>query len=122
MAITHDLTKTLEGKEIEIYKLLCENLSNKEISQKISMPVPTLATYLRRIYKKLGLEGVEYGDAHLIRRKAILYSGTKIEQVVTYEQGKERGYSIKEIRTAGKKTGLSIDCVNDLISFLEMEN
>lgn len=121
--ITHDLRDTLEGKEPEIYRLLCENLTNDEIAQRMNMPKPTVQWHLRNIYKKLGVDLGTAGNenSHLARRKAILYNGTKIEQVVSYGNGGERSFTIRQIRIAAKKIGCSLEETNDLISFLEME-
>lgn len=120
--ITHDLRDTLEGKETEIYQLLCQNLTNAQIAERINMPRPTVQWHLRNIYKKLGVErGSETFDPQLARRRAMLYGGTKIEQVVSYENRSEKFYTVRQIRTAAKKIGCSLEATNDLISFLEME-
>lgn len=120
--IIHDLRDTLEGREIEIYRLLCENLTNAEISAAIDMPKPTVQWHLRNIYKKLGVDSCENdGDTQLPRRRAILYSGTRIERVVTFGDGGEKSFTIRQIRTAAKKIGCSLEEVDDLVSFLEME-
>lgn len=119
--ITHDLRKTLEGKETLIYELLCQNLSNKEICLQIDMPLGTLLWHLKNIYRKLGVEPQNAQDKHQARRRAILYGGTRIEQTVSYNEAADKSFTIKQIRTAAKKTGLSLIQIDDLISFLEME-
>lgn len=119
--IVHDLTKTLEGKEIEIFNLLCQNLSNRQISEQMQMPLTTVCWNLRRIYKKLGVDTDDPKEYYHVRRRAMMYAGTRIEQVVRYESEGERGYSIKEIKTAAKRAGIDGAKVENLISFLEME-
>lgn len=121
MTITHDLRATFTGREPEIYALLCQGLSNQEIAAQLQMPVPTVKWNLRNIYKKLGVDVCKQGDSQSARRNAILYGGTKIEKIVTYNDAGEDAYSLKEIRSAAKKVGLSLTQVSDLISFLEME-
>lgn len=120
--ITHDLRDTLEGKEVEIYGLLCENLTNSDIAERINMPKPTVQWHLRNIYKKLGVDrcGADT-DSQLPRRRAILYAGTKIERVVVMGTGGEKSFTLRQIRTAAKKIGCSLEETNNLISFLEME-
>lgn len=119
--ITHDLRKTLEGREVCIYELICQNLSNKEICTQIDMPLGTLLWHLKNIYRKLGVEPKDRGDKHQARRRAIMYGGTKIEQTVSYSEGINKIFTVKAVRTAAKKTGFSLEQIDDLISFLEME-
>jgi FPC/CPF motif-containing protein YcgG len=121
--ITHDLRDTLEGKEIEIYRLLCLNRTNSQIAHEMNMPYATVRWNLRNIYRKLGVDTTTGDtDTQLPRRRAMLYSGTKIEQVVSYgkENGEGKSYGLKEIRNAAKKTGFSSEQIENLISFLEM--
>lgn len=120
--ITHDLRDTLEGKEPEIYRLLCENLTNAQIAAQMDMPQPTVQWHLRNIYRKLGVDRAsDDTDTQLPRRRAILYAGTKIEQIVNYENRSEKSFTIRQIRTAAKKIGCSLEQTDNLISFLEME-
>lgn len=121
-AITHDLRDTLEGKEIEIYRLVCENLSNEAIALAMDMPKSTVKWNLRNIYMKLGISmGAGENNAQIPRRLAIVYAGTRIEQVVSLAGESGKSFSIREIRNAAKKIGCSLEQANDLISFLEME-
>jgi DNA-binding NarL/FixJ family response regulator len=121
--IVHDLRDTLEGKEIEIYRLLCENLKNSEIAERMCMPKPTVEWHLKNIYRKLGVEmKTGEGNGQAARRRAMMYAGTRIEQVVNYENKTEKSFSVREIRTAAKKTGCSLEQTADLVSFLEMES
>lgn len=121
--ITHDLRDTLTPKEKQIYELLCCNMTNARIAERLDMPAGTLDWNLKNIYRKLGVERQPTEtDAQQARRRAILYSGTKIEQTVTYEKRGEVAYSIRQIRTAAKKIGCSLTEIENLISFLEMEN
>lgn len=120
--IVHDLRDTLAGKEVEIYRLLCENLKNSEIAERMGMPKPTVEWNLKNIYRKLGvdLKGDDK-DTQAARRRAMLYAGTRIEQIVNYENRTEKSFSIRQIRTAAKKIGCSLEETDDLISFLEMD-
>lgn len=121
--IIHDLLDTLEGKEIEIYRLLCENLSNLEIAERMCMPKPTVEWNLKNIYKKLGVEmKTGEGNGQAARRRAMMYAGTKIEQTVNYSNPAEESFSIRQIRTAAKKIGCSLDEIENLISFLEVDS
>lgn len=120
--ITHDLRDTLEKAEITIYKLMCENLTNRQISEAIDMPMPTVKWHVRNICRKLGVESKHPGDTESARRRAILYSGTKIEQVVNYADKNEQMVTLLDVRTAAKKLGWSAGQIENLISFLEMEN
>lgn len=121
--ITHDLRDTLEGKEVEIYRLLCQNLSNREIALAMNIPAPTIQWHLRNIYMKLGVSMTgDSNNAQLPRRKAVAYAGTRIEQVVSFSGEKENFFSIRQIRNAAKKIGCSVEQVDNLISFLEMES
>lgn len=120
--ITHDLRDTLEGKEIEIYRLLCLNLKNSEIAERMDMPKPTVEWNLKNIYKKLGvdLKGADK-DTQAARRSAMMYGGTRIERIVSYENPTEKSFSIRQIRTAAKKIGCNPHEIENLISFLEIE-
>jgi len=121
--IIHDLRDTLTDKERSIYGLLCQNLNNAEIAHALSIPKATIEWNLRNIYRKLGVDmKSSEGNGQQARRRAILYSGTRIEQVVSYGSSGEKTYSIREIRTAAKKTGCSSAQIENLISFLEMES
>lgn len=62
------------------------------------------------------------GNGQAARRRAMMYAGTRIEQVVNYENKTEKSFSVREIRTAAKKTGCSLEQTADLVSFLEMES
>jgi DNA-binding CsgD family transcriptional regulator len=46
----------LSKKEIEVIRYLCDGLSNKEISNKMSISLSTVATHLRNIFEKLSVE------------------------------------------------------------------
>lgn len=118
MSITHDLRETLNEREKRIYALLCDNLTNKEIASLIGVGVDAIKWNLANIYRKLGIEPMGYQKS---RRSAIFYAGTKIEQRVEYGEKGEQGYSLKQIKLAAKRSGLSLDDIEDLISFLEME-
>lgn len=119
--ITHDLRDTLEGREIEIYALLCQNLSNREIAERTDIAFDTVRWHLRNIYRKLGVEARNSSDGQSARRRAILYAGTKIEQLVSYENKSEKIFTLAEIRYAAKKVGYSLAQIEDIVSFLEME-
>lgn len=56
----------LTDKEKEIVKLVCEGLSNKEISSKLFISEQTVKSHLHRIYQKLGVKN----RSHL----AVIYS------------------------------------------------
>lgn len=120
--ITHDLRDTLEGTEVEIYRLLCENLSNQEIADQLDMRTPTVKWHLRNIYRKLGVEAKNNtSDTQSARRRAILYAGTRIEQVVSFKgDAGARAYTLAEIRSAAKKVAYTTNQVDSLISLLEI--
>lgn len=46
-------SETLSGREAEVLDLLAQGLLYKEISEKIGVSLPTVNTYIRRIYEKL---------------------------------------------------------------------
>lgn len=46
----------LTDKEMEIIKLVCSGLSNKEISSKLFISEQTVKAHLHRIYQKLGIK------------------------------------------------------------------
>lgn len=119
-SIVHDLRDTLTDKEKEIYVLLCENLTNKQIALEIDMPDRTVGWHLQNIYKKLSVESDGRADRQSARRRAILYSGTRIEQTVSFSDKNERIFSLEEIRSAAKKSALSREEIEDMVSFLEM--
>lgn len=120
--ITHDLRDTLEGKEIEIYRLLCENLRNSEIAERMAMPTPTVTWHLKNIYRKLGVDvGGSGRDKQGVRRLAMMYGGTRIEQTVSYINPEEKSFSLRQIRTAAKKIGCNPHEIENLISFLEID-
>ncbi|MBN2505240.1 MAG: response regulator transcription factor [Verrucomicrobia bacterium] len=45
--------EVLSAREQEILRLLAEGYVNKEIAERLAISVPTVATYIRRIYEKL---------------------------------------------------------------------
>ena len=45
--------ESLSPRELEVLRLLAEGLVNKEISDRLGLSMPTVATYIRRIYGKL---------------------------------------------------------------------
>lgn len=116
----HNLIDTLTEREKEVYSLLCLNLTNKEIADRLNLSEHTIKKRLQSIYLALGVESNDPTDKQSARRRAILYSGTKIENTVRLKDS-ERAYTKEEIRLAAKKIrGISIDILADLISFLEM--
>ncbi len=51
-----ELRVTLSGREIEVLSLLCEGLLKKEISDRLNISIPTVATHVRHIYEKLEVQ------------------------------------------------------------------
>lgn len=47
---------TLSERERQVAQSVCEGLTDKEIARRMSVGVPTVRTYLRRIFDKLGVE------------------------------------------------------------------
>ncbi|RSZ43816.1 MULTISPECIES: helix-turn-helix transcriptional regulator [unclassified Variovorax] len=53
----HDATWTsLSAREQEVARCVREGLTDKEIARRMAVSVPTVRTYLRRIFDKLGIE------------------------------------------------------------------
>ncbi|MEM7313719.1 MAG: response regulator transcription factor [Planctomycetota bacterium] len=52
----NELQDALSPRELEILKLLGDGLVKKEVAQELSISVNTVATYIRRIYEKLGVQ------------------------------------------------------------------
>jgi DNA-binding CsgD family transcriptional regulator len=46
----------LSTREQEVARAVCEGLTDKEIARRMAVSVPTVRTYLRRIFHKLGIE------------------------------------------------------------------
>jgi DNA-binding NarL/FixJ family response regulator len=51
-----ELKVTLSAREIEVLSLLCEGLLKKEISDRLNISIPTVATHVRHIYEKLEVQ------------------------------------------------------------------
>lgn len=119
--IVHDLRETFTPREKEIHMLMCENLTNKQISARLEMPFQTVQWHVCNITRKLGVRAIDKSDAAAARRRVIFYSGTRIEQVVNYADKSLRAFTLKDIQDAAKKTGFSMGQIKDLFSFLEME-
>jgi DNA-binding CsgD family transcriptional regulator len=47
---------SLSGREQQVARAVCEGLTDKEIARRTGVGVPTVRTYLRRIFAKLGIE------------------------------------------------------------------
>lgn len=91
-----DLTQTFSQKESAVYGLLCQNLGNGDIAQKLCMSESNVKYHLQNIYRKLGLEKTDKKDLQLTRQKAIQYSGTKIEQVIKIDNDTPEKFNRKE--------------------------
>jgi DNA-binding CsgD family transcriptional regulator len=48
--------KDLSVREQEVARAVCQGLTDKEIARRMAVGVPTVRTYLRRIFDKLGIE------------------------------------------------------------------
>jgi DNA-binding CsgD family transcriptional regulator len=46
----------LSAREQEVARAVCEGLTDKEIARRMAVSVPTVRTYLRRTFDKLGIE------------------------------------------------------------------
>ena len=46
----------LSARERQVAQAVCEGLTDKEIARRMAVSVPTVRTYLRRIFDKLGIE------------------------------------------------------------------
>ena len=46
----------LSPRELEVARAVSEGLTDKEIARRLAVGVPTVRTYLRRIFEKLGIE------------------------------------------------------------------
>ena len=46
----------LSAREQQVARAVCEGLTDKEIARRMAVSVPTVRTYLRRIFDKLGIE------------------------------------------------------------------
>ncbi|MFS2168604.1 response regulator transcription factor, partial [Variovorax sp. Varisp62] len=46
----------LSAREQEVARCVREGLTDKEIARRLAVGVPTVRTYLRRIFDKLGIE------------------------------------------------------------------
>jgi DNA-binding NarL/FixJ family response regulator len=51
-----ELKVTLSDREIEVLSLLCQGLLKKEISDRLDISIPTVATHVRHIYEKLEVQ------------------------------------------------------------------
>ncbi|SFN25580.1 LuxR C-terminal-related transcriptional regulator [Variovorax sp. OV329] len=51
-----DAWDSLSPREQEVARAVCEGLTDKEIARRLAVGVPTVRTYLRRIFDKLGIE------------------------------------------------------------------
>ncbi len=54
-SVTGEHTAHLTDKEIDIVKLICEGLSNKEIQKSLKLTQQSVRAHLSRIYKKAGV-------------------------------------------------------------------
>lgn len=122
MKKTYDLRETLTTKEKEVYLLLCQLKTNEQIAEDLGLKIDTVKFRLRSIYRKLGVEAEDNTDKQSARYRAIAYSGTKIEQTISFsEENGERGYTLKHICLAAKKTpDMTREILENLISFLEI--
>lgn len=55
MRANHELTEQLSVAEMQILKLLCENLSNNEICEILDIKLSTVKTHVGRVLQKLGV-------------------------------------------------------------------
>jgi DNA-binding NarL/FixJ family response regulator len=46
---------TLTGREMEVIRMVCEGLNNKEIAERLSISPLTVRHHLSSIYRKLGV-------------------------------------------------------------------
>ena len=46
----------MSTREREVAQAVCEGLTDKEIARRMAVSVPTIRTYLRRTFDKLGIE------------------------------------------------------------------
>lgn len=99
--LTLDLTETFSDREHDIYGLLCQNLNNSDIARELGLTIYTVQYHLKSIYRKLGLQSCNKKSLHAARRKAITYSGTKIEEV--YHNEKMTRYTADDIWNACDK-------------------
>lgn len=52
------ITEVLSGREFEIFELLAQGNGNLEVANILDINVSTVATYKRRIYKKLNISNL----------------------------------------------------------------
>lgn len=68
---TDDLYETLTTRERQIYQMLAEGNSSKEIAYQLSVSVHTVETHRTRIMEKLGLHGIAELVLHAVRRGVV---------------------------------------------------
>lgn len=102
MILEKEKTIDLTEREREVYDLLCQNMSNEEIAERIFLSSHSVKKILYGIYRKLDLEMT--GNRQVLRRKAILCNGS-------------RAYTPQEIRLAGRML-LGEDILEELIKIL----
>jgi DNA-binding NarL/FixJ family response regulator len=61
----------LTRRELEIVRLLAENLTNKEVAAKLSISVKTVETHRAAIMRKLGLNSVVELVYYALRHKIV---------------------------------------------------
>src|SRR5437763_887252 len=54
-ALKGERTRALSGRELDVLRLICEGLSNREIATKLSLSVNTVAVHRANIMNALGV-------------------------------------------------------------------
>lgn len=113
-------------QEKEVYSLLCENLSNREIAENLGIAQITVSKRLEKIYNKLGISRDDPRYHNSARREAILLGQNKNEGIPSSFLPKSESdlFSEWDIRRVARElTWYDRDLVNaimtDLILFLK---
>lgn len=113
-------------QEKEVYSLLCQNRSNREIAEELGIAQITVSKRLERVYNKLGISRDDPRDYHSARRQAIMLGQDKNHGIPSSFLPKSESelFSEWDIRRVSRElTWYDRDIVNaimtDLILFLK---
>lgn len=119
------LKEQFTPNEKEVYGLLCENKSNREMAEELGIAQITVSKRLEKIYDKLGLCRDDPRNYHAVRREAISLGNNKNGNIPSSFQPKsdKELFSEWDIRRVARElTWYDRDIVSavvaDLILFL----
>jgi len=77
----------LTAREVEVAKLVCEGLDNKQISKKLRIAYNTVRAHLENIFRKVGVKGkagiiLEFVD---VLQKAAIPTGVLADAVISVD-------------------------------------